>query len=257
MFPVWSNLTSEESLRTLMKSVLVSDVSSLMEMICLCFSSCSEPVGSANASGGASGSDLLSGWCDEWTAGQAAGGRGGQLPFTGRVSLGHGAGGWKHLCWVLLRADLQLEQKLWCQVTADVFSFGLHLSARQQICCCQARSATPAATWCSHRCCRCSLTASSTTSSVGRRKNSTATVKVRTCWKPEGIKDGGAPRLRLPSVPPVSISFENFRMVHPYEDSESSEDEVDWQDTRHDPYRAGEAAAASGRSFWPDPHTPN
>uniref|UniRef100_H3C7K7 Serine/threonine-protein kinase RIO3 n=2 Tax=Tetraodon nigroviridis TaxID=99883 RepID=H3C7K7_TETNG len=35
----------------------------------------------------------------------------------------------------------------------------------------------------------------------------------------------------------VSISFENFRMVHPYEDSESSEDEVDWQDTRHDPYR--------------------
>lgn len=29
-------------------------------------------------------------------------------------------------------------------------------------------------------------------------------------------------------------------MVHPYEDSESSEDEVDWQDTRHDPYRAGE-----------------
>lgn len=28
-------------------------------------------------------------------------------------------------------------------------------------------------------------------------------------------------------------------MVHPYEDSDSSEDEVDWQDTRHDPYRAG------------------
>ncbi len=24
-------------------------------------------------------------------------------------------------------------------------------------------------------------------------------------------------------------------MVHPYEDSDSSEDEVDWQDTRHDP----------------------
>ncbi|XP_072306478.1 serine/threonine-protein kinase RIO3 [Eucyclogobius newberryi] len=35
----------------------------------------------------------------------------------------------------------------------------------------------------------------------------------------------------------VSISFENYRMVHPYEDSDSSEDEVDWQDTRHDPYR--------------------
>lgn len=28
-------------------------------------------------------------------------------------------------------------------------------------------------------------------------------------------------------------------MVHPYEDSDSSEDEVDWQDTRNDPYRAG------------------
>lgn len=38
----------------------------------------------------------------------------------------------------------------------------------------------------------------------------------------------------------VSISFENYRMVHPYEDSDSSEDEVDWQDTCHDPYRAGE-----------------
>ncbi|XP_023663201.1 serine/threonine-protein kinase RIO3 [Paramormyrops kingsleyae] len=34
----------------------------------------------------------------------------------------------------------------------------------------------------------------------------------------------------------VSISFENYRMVHPYDDSDSSEDEVDWQDTRHDPY---------------------
>lgn len=54
--------------------------------------------------------------------------------------------------------------------------------------------------------------------------------------------------LMLASVSPVSISFENFRMVHPYEDSESSEDEVDWQDTRHDPYKAGEAAAGSGRS---------
>ncbi|KAF3836374.1 hypothetical protein F7725_028932 [Dissostichus mawsoni] len=36
----------------------------------------------------------------------------------------------------------------------------------------------------------------------------------------------------------VSISFENYRMVHPYEDSDSSEDEVDWQDTKHDPYKA-------------------
>lgn len=35
----------------------------------------------------------------------------------------------------------------------------------------------------------------------------------------------------------VSISFENYRKVHPYEDSDSSEDEVDWQDTRDDPYR--------------------
>lgn len=64
-----------------------------------------------------------------------------------------------------------------------------------------------------------------------------------------GIKGGGAPRLTLACVSPVSISFENFRMVHPYEDSESSEDEVDWQDTRHDPYRAGEAVTQSGRSF--------
>lgn len=38
----------------------------------------------------------------------------------------------------------------------------------------------------------------------------------------------------------VSISFENYRKVHPCEDSDSSEDEVDWQDTRHDPYKAGE-----------------
>ncbi|KAK7878930.1 hypothetical protein WMY93_034221 [Mugilogobius chulae] len=30
---------------------------------------------------------------------------------------------------------------------------------------------------------------------------------------------------------------ENYRKVHPYDDSDSSEDEVDWQDTRHDPYR--------------------
>lgn len=37
----------------------------------------------------------------------------------------------------------------------------------------------------------------------------------------------------------VSISFENYRMVHPFEDSDSSDDEVDWQDTRHDPYRLG------------------
>ncbi|XP_032810475.1 serine/threonine-protein kinase RIO3 [Petromyzon marinus] len=36
----------------------------------------------------------------------------------------------------------------------------------------------------------------------------------------------------------VSISFENYRMSHPYEDSDSSEEEVDWQDTQHDPYRA-------------------
>ncbi|KAG8133526.1 putative Serine-threonine-protein [Naja naja] len=36
----------------------------------------------------------------------------------------------------------------------------------------------------------------------------------------------------------VSISFENYRKVHPFEDSDSSEDEVDWQDTRHDPYKA-------------------
>lgn len=48
----------------------------------------------------------------------------------------------------------------------------------------------------------------------------------------------------------VSISFENYRMVHPYEDSDSSEDEVDWQDTRRDPYRAGEPAAGSVALSW-------
>lgn len=47
----------------------------------------------------------------------------------------------------------------------------------------------------------------------------------------------------------VSISFENYRMVHPYEGSDSSEDEVDWQDTRHDPYRAERPQAAPRRGF--------
>lgn len=47
---------------------------------------------------------------------------------------------------------------------------------------------------------------------------------------------------------PVSISFENYRMVHPYEDSDSSEDEVDWQDTRHDPYRAGNCSTVAGQN---------
>ena len=47
----------------------------------------------------------------------------------------------------------------------------------------------------------------------------------------------------------VSISFENYRMVHPF-DSDSSEDEVDWQDTRHDPYRAGNRpVGATARRF--------
>ncbi|KAM9331634.1 serine/threonine-protein kinase RIO3 [Pholidichthys leucotaenia] len=47
----------------------------------------------------------------------------------------------------------------------------------------------------------------------------------------------------------VSISFENYRKVHPYEDSDSSEDEVDWQDTRHDPYRAEKPQTTSKRGF--------
>lgn len=37
-------------------------------------------------------------------------------------------------------------------------------------------------------------------------------------------------------------------MVHPYEDSDSSEDEVDWQDTRHDPYRAGKQLRAGPKT---------
>ncbi|KAM3842361.1 serine/threonine-protein kinase RIO3 [Diretmus argenteus] len=47
----------------------------------------------------------------------------------------------------------------------------------------------------------------------------------------------------------VSISFENYRMVHPYEDSDSSEDEVDWQDTRDDPYRAEKPQITPKRGF--------
>ncbi|XP_047205037.1 serine/threonine-protein kinase RIO3 [Girardinichthys multiradiatus] len=47
----------------------------------------------------------------------------------------------------------------------------------------------------------------------------------------------------------VSISFENYRMVHPYEDSDSSEDEVDWQDTRLDPYRADKPQTTPRRGF--------
>ncbi|KAM6908499.1 serine/threonine-protein kinase RIO3 [Lycodopsis pacificus] len=47
----------------------------------------------------------------------------------------------------------------------------------------------------------------------------------------------------------VSISFENYRMVHPYEGSDSSEDEVDWQDTRHDPYRAEKPQTTPRRGF--------
>ncbi|KAJ0022608.1 hypothetical protein NQD34_014742 [Periophthalmus magnuspinnatus] len=47
----------------------------------------------------------------------------------------------------------------------------------------------------------------------------------------------------------VSISFENYRKVHPYEDSDSSEDEVDWQDTRHDPYRPEKPQVTSRKGF--------
>ncbi|TRY91383.1 hypothetical protein DNTS_013514 [Danionella cerebrum] len=47
----------------------------------------------------------------------------------------------------------------------------------------------------------------------------------------------------------ISISFENYRMVHPYEDSDSSEDEVDWQDTRHDPYKADKPTTTPKKGF--------
>lgn len=71
--------------------------------------------------------------------------------------------------------------------------------------------------------------------------------KGKSLVKPGGVESKVAERhgSRTP-LSPVSISFENFRMVHPYEDSESSEDEVDWQDTRHDPYRAGELGQEVG-----------
>uniref|UniRef100_A0AAY5KFD3 Serine/threonine-protein kinase RIO3 n=1 Tax=Esox lucius TaxID=8010 RepID=A0AAY5KFD3_ESOLU len=47
----------------------------------------------------------------------------------------------------------------------------------------------------------------------------------------------------------LSISFENYRMVHPYEDSVSSEDEVDWQDTPHDPYKADKPMTTPRKGF--------
>ncbi|XP_034427966.1 serine/threonine-protein kinase RIO3 [Hippoglossus hippoglossus] len=47
----------------------------------------------------------------------------------------------------------------------------------------------------------------------------------------------------------VSISFENYRMVHQHEDSGSSEDEVDWQDTRDDPYRADKPQTTPRKGF--------
>ncbi|XP_069778715.1 serine/threonine-protein kinase RIO3 [Narcine bancroftii] len=47
----------------------------------------------------------------------------------------------------------------------------------------------------------------------------------------------------------VSISFENYRMVHPFEESGSSEDEVDWQDTQLDPYKLDKPSANPKRGF--------
>ncbi|XP_075825403.1 serine/threonine-protein kinase RIO3 [Microtus pennsylvanicus] len=47
----------------------------------------------------------------------------------------------------------------------------------------------------------------------------------------------------------VSISFENYRKVHPFEDSDSSEDEVDWQDTRDDPYRPAKPIPTPKKGF--------
>ncbi|KAI5164291.1 Serine/Threonine-Protein Kinase Rio3 [Manis pentadactyla] len=46
----------------------------------------------------------------------------------------------------------------------------------------------------------------------------------------------GAKKKKFNGDSKVSISFENYRKVHPYEDSDSSEEEVDWQDTCDDPY---------------------
>ncbi|ERE83856.1 serine/threonine-protein kinase RIO3 isoform X1 [Cricetulus griseus] len=47
----------------------------------------------------------------------------------------------------------------------------------------------------------------------------------------------------------VCISFENYRKVHPFEDSDSSEDEVDWQDTRDDPYRPAKPVPTPKKGF--------
>ncbi|XP_075441178.1 serine/threonine-protein kinase RIO3 [Ascaphus truei] len=47
----------------------------------------------------------------------------------------------------------------------------------------------------------------------------------------------------------VSISFENYRKVHPCNESDSSDDEVDWQDTRHDPYKAVKPTPVPKKGF--------
>ncbi|XP_059900451.1 serine/threonine-protein kinase RIO3 isoform X1 [Gadus macrocephalus] len=47
----------------------------------------------------------------------------------------------------------------------------------------------------------------------------------------------------------VSISFENYRTAHPYDGSESSEDEVDWQDTRDDPYKPDKPQVTPRKGF--------
>ncbi|XP_053323938.1 serine/threonine-protein kinase RIO3 [Spea bombifrons] len=47
----------------------------------------------------------------------------------------------------------------------------------------------------------------------------------------------------------VSISFENYRKIHPCEDSDSSGEEVDWQDTRHDPYKADKPTTTPKKGF--------
>uniref|UniRef100_A0A8D2DZ89 non-specific serine/threonine protein kinase n=1 Tax=Sciurus vulgaris TaxID=55149 RepID=A0A8D2DZ89_SCIVU len=47
----------------------------------------------------------------------------------------------------------------------------------------------------------------------------------------------------------VSISFENYRKVHPFEESDSSEDEVDWQDTHDDPYISANPVPTPKKGF--------
>lgn len=47
----------------------------------------------------------------------------------------------------------------------------------------------------------------------------------------------------------VSVSYENYRMAHSYEDEDGFDDEVDWQDTPNDPYKADKPQVTPRKGF--------